>query len=125
MKEKILNTKDKCTLCKKCVGVCRKTVGREAIEFVESDNGQASVIFNQDKCIACGSCSYICSSGAIIFEDVRDTRVIVTPSSRMEFKLIQCKKCGDYWIPEKQAKLMAEKAVVSIETYYLCPDCRG
>jgi bidirectional [NiFe] hydrogenase diaphorase subunit len=125
VKENIKDTKNKCTLCRKCVGVCKKTVGREAINYMESENGKASVEFIPEKCIACGSCSYICSSGAIIFENIGDTRVIITPSGMMEFKLIRCKKCGDYWIPEKQAKLMAEKAMVSIETYYLCPDCRG
>ncbi len=124
MKEIINNTKDKCTLCRKCVGVCRKTVGREAIEFIESDNGEASVVFHQDKCIACGSCSYICSSGAIIFEDVGDTRVIITPSGRMEFKLRKCPKCGYYWAPEQQIKFMSEKANLLLSSFELCPDCR-
>jgi len=124
VKEIINNTKDKCTLCRKCVGICRKTVGREAIEFIESGNGEASVVFNQARCIACGSCAYICSSGAIIFEDIDDTRVMITPSGRMEFKLKQCKKCGYYWAPEQQIKFMADKANLPLSSFDLCPDCR-
>ncbi|MDD4873737.1 MAG: 4Fe-4S binding protein [Dehalococcoidales bacterium] len=123
MKE-IKDTKDKCTLCRKCVGICRKTVGRKAIIYVESGNESATLEFISERCIACGSCSYICSDGAIIFEDIGDTRVITTPAGRMEFKLKKCNKCGYYWAPEKQVKLMAEKANLPLAYFDLCPDCR-
>ena len=124
MKEILNNTKDRCTLCKKCVGICRKTVGREAISYVESDNGAASIVFDFDKCIVCGSCSYICADNAIIIENTGDTRIMITPSGRKEFKLKQCAKCGYYWIPEQQVEFMAEKANLPLSSFDLCPDCR-
>lgn len=118
MKEK------KCDLCRKCVGICRKTVGMAAISYVEQDNGEASIVFSSDKCIACGSCAYICDTGAVTMEDIGDKRIIITPSGKMEFSLKQCKSCGDYWAPQKQIEYMAQKANLPLELFDLCPDCR-
>jgi predicted molibdopterin-dependent oxidoreductase YjgC len=124
VKDMLLNTKDRCVLCKKCVGVCRKTVGREAISYIESKNGDASIVFDFDKCIVCGSCSYICADNAIIIENIGDIRIMITPSGRREFKLQQCKKCGYYWAPVQQIKYMSEKAHIPLSSFDLCPDCR-
>ena len=71
----------KCDLCKKCIGICRKTVGRAAISYVEDEKGNASVVFSPETCIACGSCSYICDSGAVTMIDSGDTRIISTPAA--------------------------------------------
>ena len=70
MKEK------ECNLCRKCVGICRKTVGLAAISYVESDDGKASIEFDFDKCIACGSCAYICDIGVLTLTDTGDTNSI-------------------------------------------------
>ena len=114
----------KCTLCRKCIGICRKTVGMAAISYVENENGDAAVIFSPDKCIACGSCVYICDEGAVKISDFGDKRVMFTPSGRMEFKLKRCCKCGDYWIPEKQLEYMSEKTNIPLKLLKICPDCR-
>ncbi len=113
-----------CTLCRKCVGICRKTVGMEAISYVENENGDAAIVFSPDKCIACGSCVYICDEGAVIMADDGDKRIMLTPSGRMEFKLKQCSKCNDYWIPEKQLEYMTQKTNIPLKMFDLCPDCR-
>lgn len=115
---------NKCNLCRKCVGVCRKTVGIAAISYVENENGDAAVIFTPDNCIACGSCAYICDPGAVTMTDVGSKRIMITPSGRMEFKLKQCTKCGDYWIPEKQLEYMAQKTNIPLKMFDLCLDCR-
>ena len=69
------------------MGVCRKTVEREAISYVEDEKGNGSIVFDFDKCIVCGSCAYICADDAIIIEDIGDSRLMITPSGRKEFKL--------------------------------------
>jgi len=115
---------NECTLCRKCVGICRKTVGMAAISYVENESGDAEIVFSHDKCIACGSCVYICDDGAVTMADVGDKRIMITPSGRMEFKLKQCRKCGDYWIPEKQLEYMAKKTSIPLESLELCLDCR-
>ncbi len=124
MREIINDTKDKCILCKKCVGVCRKTVGREAISYVEDEKGNGSIVFDFDKCIVCGSCAYICADDAIIIEDIGDSRLMITPSGRKEFKLKKCAKCGFNWAPEQQIKFMSQQANLPLSAFELCPDCR-
>ena len=115
---------NKCNLCRKCVGICRKTVGREAISYIDED-GNARVVFSPEKCIACGSCAFICDTGAVTMEDNGDERIITTPSGIMRFKMKKCTKCGDYWAPEKQVEFMAQQANLPLEMFDLCPDCRG
>jgi ferredoxin len=113
----------KCNLCRKCVGICRKTVGREAISYID-DDGNARVVFSQEKCIACGSCAFICDTGAITIEDIGDERIITTPSGEMRFKMQQCNRCGDYWAPRQQVEFMAQQANLPLDMFDICPDCR-
>ena len=115
---------NKCNLCKKCVGICRKIVGRNAISYVEDEKGEASIVFSQDKCIACGSCCFICDSGAVTMKDNGDTRIIDAPSGEMVFNMSRCKNCGDYWIPFQQLEYMTTEANLPIEAFDLCHDCR-
>ncbi len=115
---------NKCDLCKKCLGICRKTVGREAISYVEDDKGNASMVFSPEKCIACGSCCYICDRGALTMIDNDGSRTISAPSGDMVFKMSRCKSCGGYWIPVKQLEFMAEAAKLPLDAFNLCPDCR-
>ena len=118
MKEK------ECDFCRVCVGICHKTVGMSAINITKQDNGDQLIEFLPEKCIACGSCAYICPKEAIKVEDISDKRIITTPSGRMEFKLRQCKNCGDYWAPEKQLEYIAKKSNLPLESFDLCLDCR-
>ena len=115
---------NRCDFCSMCVGICRKTVGMAAIKITKQENGDKTIEFMPERCIACGSCAYICKNEAIKLEDIGDKRIITTPSGRMEFKMKQCRKCGDYWAPEKQVEYMAQKANLPMEFFDLCPDCR-
>jgi ferredoxin len=95
-----------------------------AINITKQANGDQLIEFLAEKCIACGSCAYICPNEAIEVEDIGDKRIITTPSGRMEFKLRQCKSCGSYWAPEKQIEYMVQEANLPLEKFDLCPDCR-
>jgi NAD-dependent dihydropyrimidine dehydrogenase PreA subunit len=103
-------------------------VGADAITFIarglERENKEAAVVWNQDKCIACGSCAYICPTQAVTMSDNQGMRVINTPSIKMEFKLKACTKCGNYYSAEKQLAYLAKTAKLPIEKFDLCPDCR-
>ena len=118
----------KCILCALCTRVCREVVGVSAISL--ANRGVArhiSTPFNQDfaeACIGCGSCAYICPTGAIILEDADGKRMMQWPHNQMEFKLKKCPACGNYWVPEKQIEYIAKISGTPLKDYDVCPDCR-
>src|SRR4030043_73441 len=73
-------------------------------------------------CIGCGSCYYICPTGAIKMEDRKDTRIIY--NWKVEFKLKKCKVCGNYWAPEKQLEYIKKKWNLPEDFFDTCPTCK-
>jgi NADH dehydrogenase/NADH:ubiquinone oxidoreductase subunit G len=119
---------EECILCRLCVRTCQEVVGVDAITFIaqglERENKEAAVVWTPDKCIACGSCAYICPTQAVTLNDNQGMRTINTPSVKMKFKLKACTKCGNFYAPEKQLAYMAKTAKLPIEKFDLCLDCR-
>jgi bidirectional [NiFe] hydrogenase diaphorase subunit len=116
-----------CILCALCVRACQEVVGVSAISLVNRGvQREIAIPFydNSDACIACGSCAYICPTGAIKLEDIGDTRIITMPSNRTEFKLAKCNVCGKYWAPQKQLDYIAKKVNLPPDFFDRCPDCR-
>jgi len=116
-----------CILCALCVRVCQEVVGVSAISLVNRgvEREMALPFFDDSTaCIGCGSCSYICPTGAIRMDDSTGTRTIRMPNNVIEFKLAKCKVCGNYWAPQEQLDYFARKAGLEPDYFDRCTTCR-
>jgi bidirectional [NiFe] hydrogenase diaphorase subunit len=114
-----------CIVCGLCVRACEQVVGVSAISLVNrgiTKEPAAPFLEPAADCIGCGSCFYICPTGAIKMEDRTDTRIIY--NWKVEFKLKKCKVCGNYWAPEKQLEYIRKKWNLSEDFFDTCPTCK-
>lgn len=114
-----------CILCGLCTRVCEQIVGVSAISLVNrgiTKEAASPFLEAPPDCIGCGSCYYICPTGAIKMEDKGDTRYIYNWD--VEFKLKKCKVCGSYWAPEKQLDYITKKWDMPDDFFDVCPNCK-
>jgi len=74
---------------------------REQLPIFEESRGKHR--FDDEKCVGCGGCTAICSSGAITESDLRFKRILQIELSRCIF----CGRCRDL-CPEKGLELTPE-----------------
>jgi len=114
-----------CIVCGLCVRACEQVVGVSAISLVNrgiTKEPASPFLDPAADCIGCGSCYYICPTGAIKMEDKNDTRIIY--NWKVEFKLKKCKVCGNYWAPEKQLEYIRKKWNLPEDFFDTCPNCK-
>ena len=114
-----------CILCAQCVRACQEVVGVSAISLANRGiHREVAPPFmeNATACIGCGSCVYICPTQCIKMEDVGDTRKI--HNWKVEFKLKKCRRCGNYFAPEKQLEYIRSKLNLPQDFFDVCPNCK-
>lgn len=60
----LLKNPSKCILCGRCVAVCKRVQGIEAIS--PTQRGFKTKISDPNKCVSCGQCVQVCPTGALI-----------------------------------------------------------
>jgi len=116
-----------CILCGLCARACEQIVERSAISLVNRGvKRELATPFREPSaaCIGCGSCAYICPTGAIKMEDKDGIRVVYARNWKTEFKLKKCKVCGSYWAPEAQLEYIRKKVNLPQGFFDVCLNCR-
>jgi bidirectional [NiFe] hydrogenase diaphorase subunit len=114
-----------CMVCGLCVRTCEQVVGVSAISLVNrgiTKEPASPFLESARDCIGCGSCFYICPTGAIKMEDKGDTRYLY--NWKVEFKLKKCEVCGNYWAPQKQLEYIRKKWNLPEDFFDICPTCK-
>lgn len=117
--------KNDCIVCGLCTRACAQVVGVSAISLVNRGicKEPASPYLEKAKsCIGCGSCFYVCPTGAIKMEDKNGIRRI--HNWNVEFKLKKCSTCGIPWAPELQLEYIRKKWELPAGFFDTCPNCR-
>ncbi|MBM3791042.1 MAG: 2Fe-2S iron-sulfur cluster binding domain-containing protein [Acidobacteria bacterium] len=115
-----------CTLCGRCVNVCRDLIGQAAIGF-ESRGAErtTAVPFRKptDRCIGCGACVHVCPTHCIKMEDLPQDRMVDRWMTMAP--ILKCKACGNGFGTVSELELLRNRNPLVKSYFEKCPDCRA
>lgn len=123
---------DDCILCGLCVRACADIVGVAAIGFEgRGEKREVATPWREENnmCIACGTCAYVCPTSCITMTEEDGIRIIKrgqkddSSVTVRTTKMLTCDKCGNYYMPSSIPELFQKKMGLTPEDFR-CLDCR-
>lgn len=115
------NPGEKCILCNLCVLACEE-MGSSAISLImRGTDKKVATPYDEaaQTCLGCAACAAICPTQAIEVMERDGVRIIWNK----EFKLLNCKHCGQPFATEEQINFVDSKGNYSDMLHY-CQNCR-
>jgi NADH dehydrogenase/NADH:ubiquinone oxidoreductase subunit G len=135
-----LRKDDLCILCGRCIRACQEVVGVKAIGYAERGYARkvaAPFYKSSPDCIACGTCFYVCPTGAISMQELEEGEKARIPEGeevtgpariidnwKVGLAMKRCKKCGEIIAPEFQLEYLRKKVDLKEDHFDICPGCR-
>ena len=134
---------NQCYQCRKCTSGCPLAhlmdyTPAQVIHAVRL--GLKDLVLNSNTfwlCIACGTCFYICPTGAITIQEVEEGQKARVPEGeevtgparvinnwKVGLVMKRCKKCGEIIAPEFQLEYLRKKVNLPEGHFDICPSCR-
>jgi predicted molibdopterin-dependent oxidoreductase YjgC len=121
---------DRCIMCGLCVRTCHEVVGAGALCFArKGSRREVAVPFyrNSQECIGCGSCVFVCPTGAVSMHDAPpDAHGAVRSMDtwKTELPLQRCTAHGGLFAPRRMLEHFAARYPVGEGFLEQCPACR-
>ena len=118
---------DGCIRCRLCVRVCTEIIGAKALKFSKVDGRNFVTPSETGDCIGCLTCTNLCPTGAIRYEDDGNVRSILVRNEIIgRHTLERCQICGKQYattkflehVKESEGQHPEEK-----EQHRHCPTC--
>jgi ferredoxin len=131
---------DLCILCGRCIRACRELVNVHAIDYAGRGYVRqvASPFFKSSPdCIACGTCFYICPTGAITMQEIGEDERLRIPGGeevkgparvmdnwKVGLTMKRCTQCGEIIAPEFQLDYLRKRVGLKDDHFDVCPRCQ-
>jgi bidirectional [NiFe] hydrogenase diaphorase subunit len=118
---------DGCIRCRLCIRVCSEIIGAKALKMVKKDGRNYVAPSEKGDCIGCLTCTNICPTDAIRFEDEGNVRTVLVRDEVVgRHTLEHCQICGKMYattrflehVKQSEGDHPEEK-----EEHHHCPTC--
>jgi len=118
---------DGCIRCRLCVRVCSEIIGAKALKMGKKEGRNFVSPSEKGSCIGCLTCTNICPTGAIRFEDEGNVRTILVRDEVVgRHTLEKCQICGNLYATTsflEHVKHSEEGHPDEKKAHHHCPTC--